>query len=244
VHEGVRVCALAGNLLCYNLYAPLVDRPRLRGQPEGFPNMLSRKKKLQLVAAFATLLLFAVGIGCNGFFVDPTLTGITVGPTATIQVGGTVQEGAVGTFNDGSTKTLGAGVNWNSGTPSTATVSTAGLVTGVAQGTAQITGSYKTQSNSATITVQLANIQSITVTPANQTIAQGTTEQFIAMANTASGPVDITNSATWNSSNTAAGTMNTTDGMFTAASGLTSTQITVISATSGGVVGQTNLTVQ
>ena len=41
------------------------------GFPEGFPNMLSSKKKLQLVAAFATLFLFAVGMGCNGFFVDP-----------------------------------------------------------------------------------------------------------------------------------------------------------------------------
>jgi hypothetical protein len=206
--------------------------------------MLSSKKKLQIVAAFATLLLFALGLGCSGFFVDPTLTGITVGPTATIQTKGTVQMSAVGTYNDGSTKTLGSGVQWSSATPSVATVSSSGVVTGVSTGTSAITGSFQTQSNSATITVQVANIQSITVTPANPTIAQGSTEQFKAMANTASGPVDITTSATWNSSNTAAGTMDTATGLFTAASGLTSSQTTVISATSGGIVGQTNLTVQ
>jgi len=206
--------------------------------------MLSSKKKLQLVAAFATLFLFALGVGCSGFFVDPTLTGITVGPTATIQTGKTVQMSAVGTFNDGSTKTLGSGLSWSSGTTSVATVSASGLVTGVAQGTAQITGSYKTQSNSATITVQLANILKITVTPANQTIAQGSPQQFTAMATTTSGPVDITNSATWNSSNSAAGNMDTATGLFTAASSLTTTETTVISASSGGVVGQTNLTVQ
>jgi len=151
---------------------------------------------------------------------------------------------AVGTYNDGSTKTLGSGVQWSSATPSVATVSSSGVVTGVSTGTSAITGSFQTQSNSATITVQVANIQSITVTPANPTIAQGSTEQFKAMANTASGPVDITTSATWNSSNTAAGTMDTATGLFTAASGLTSSQTTVISATSGGIVGQTNLTVQ
>ena len=49
--------------------------------------MLSSKKKLQLVGAFTTLFLFAVVVGCNGFFVDPVLTSITVGPTATINQG-------------------------------------------------------------------------------------------------------------------------------------------------------------
>jgi len=38
--------------------------------------------------------------------------------------------------------------------------------------------------------------------------------------------------------------MDTATGLFTAASSLTSAQTTVISATSGGIVGQTNLTVQ
>ena len=76
--------------------------------------MLSRKKKFQLVAAFATLFLFAVVVGCNGFFVDPVLTSIAVGPTATINQGNTVQESAIGTYNDGSTKTLSSGTQWSS----------------------------------------------------------------------------------------------------------------------------------
>ncbi len=76
--------------------------------------MLSSKKKLQLVAAFATLLLFATGVACNGFFVDPVLTSMTVGPTATINQGETVQESAIGTYNDGSTKILSSGVQWSS----------------------------------------------------------------------------------------------------------------------------------
>ena len=210
-----------------------------------FLNMLSRKKKLQLVSAFATLLLFALGVGCNGFFVDPTLTGITVGPTATIQTQGTVQMSAVATYNDGTTKTLGTGVQWNTGTPSVATVSSAGLVTGVTTGTSSITGSFQTQSNSATVTVQLANILKITVTPMNDTIAQSSgTLQFDAMATTSSGNQDITNSANWSSSNSAAGSIDPANGLFTAATGLTSNQTTIISASEGGVTGQTNLTVK
>lgn len=206
--------------------------------------MLSSKKKLQLVAAFATLLLFALGLGCNGFFVDPTLTGITVGPAATIQIKGTVQMSAVATYNDGTTKTLGSGVQWSSGTPSVATVSSAGLVTGVSTGTSSITGSFQTQSNSATITVQLANILKITVTPMNDSIPQSSGAlQFDAMATTSSGTQDITNSASWSSSNTAAGSIDPASGLFTAATGLTSNQTTTISAAEGGVTGQTNLTV-
>src|ERR1700684_836865 len=98
--------------------------------------MLSSKKKFQLVAAFATLFLFALGIGCSGFFVDPVLTSIAVGPTATINQGATVQESAVGTYNDGSTKTLGSGVQWSSRTSTVASVTSAGLGTGTSPGPA------------------------------------------------------------------------------------------------------------
>jgi hypothetical protein len=206
--------------------------------------MLSSKKKLQLATAFATLLLFAMGVGCKGFFVDPTLTGITVGPAATIQTAGTVQMSAVATYNDGTTKTLSTGVLWSSATPSVATVNSSGLVKGLTSGTSSITGSYQTQTNSATITVQLANILKITVTPANKTIsASSGTLQFDAMATTASGNQDITNSANWSSSNTAAGTIDSASGLFTAATSLTSNETTTISATEDGITGQTNLTV-
>jgi len=206
--------------------------------------MLSSKKKIQLVSAFAALLLFAVIVGCNGFFVNPTLTGITVGPAATINTGSTVQMTAVGTYNDGSTNTLGSGVNWSSGTTSVATVNNAGLVTGVSSGTSSITGSFQTQTNSATITVQLANITKITVTPQTDSISQSSgTLQYDAMATTSSGTQDITNSASWASSNTAAGSIDPASGLFTAASDLTSNQVTTITATEDGVTGQATLTV-
>jgi hypothetical protein len=118
-------------------------------------------------------------------------------------------------------------------------------VTGVSSGTSSITGSFQTQTNSATITVQLSNITKITVTsgsPPVTSIPQGETQQFDAMATTSSGTQDITDSASWASSNTAAGTIDA-NGLFTAATGLTSNQTTTITATEDGVTGQETFTV-
>ena len=37
---------------------------------------------------------------CDGFFVDPLLTGLAVGPSATIQTGSTIQMSAIGSYCD------------------------------------------------------------------------------------------------------------------------------------------------
>lgn len=163
--------------------------------------MLSRKKKLRIGVAIAALLLFAAAVGCSGFFVDPVLTSITVGPTATINEGGTVQESAVGSYNDGSTKSL-SNVQWSSDTESVATISSSGLVTGVSPGTSTITGASGTVSGTATITVALQNVTGITVSPTSRSIkANGGTGTFTAMATIAGGsPVDVTATATWSAS--------------------------------------------
>lgn len=163
--------------------------------------MLSRKKKIKIISGIGTLLLFAAGIGCSGFFVDPVLTSITVGPTATINQGGTVQESAVGSYNDGSSKSL-TNVQWSSDTQGVATVNTGGLVTGVSPGTATITGASGTVSGTATITVALQNVTGITISPTSRSIkANGGTGQFTAMATIAGGsPVDVSATATWTAS--------------------------------------------
>jgi len=60
------------------------------------------------VTAVGVLAVVSVLLSSNGcdFFVDPVLTGMAVGPSATIQTGNTVQMNAVGTFNDGSQNDL------------------------------------------------------------------------------------------------------------------------------------------
>jgi len=160
--------------------------------------MLSGKKKLEILAAFATLVLFAVGVACNGFFVDPVLTSVTVGPSTTIDQGGTVQESAVGTYNDGSTKSLN-NVQWSSDTESVATISSSGLVTGVSVGQTTITGASGTVSGTATIMVNLTNVTALKISPSTANIAVNGTATLFAYATVTgdNNPVDVSPNATW-----------------------------------------------
>lgn len=168
--------------------------------------MLSRNKKLQLASAFATLLLFALGVGCSGFFVDPVLTSIAVGPTATIQQGATVQESAIGTYNDGSTKSLGSGVQWSSSDATAASVNSSGLVTGNSQGSATITAAFQATSGTSSITVNLGNVTALITKPAGTVSIKGNGGQqdFTALATVTgeSSPVDVSSTATWTLSDT------------------------------------------
>ncbi len=201
--------------------------------------MLSSKKKIQIVAAIATLLVFALGLGCSGFFVDPVLTSIAVGPTATINQGATVQESAVGTYNDGSTKTLGSGVQWSSSDASFASVTNSGLVTGVAPGAATITAAYQTTSGTSSITVSLGNVTALNITPQSGTVTiNGTSAAYFANA-TVSGdstPVDVSPTATWTTSDPTNITITvpTTTGVgatFTAGSATPPGEVVTITAT-------------
>src|SRR2546428_2931255 len=198
--------------------------------------MLTAKRKLYLCLVFIALLGMIFAVGCRGFFVNPTLTTVTVGPsTPSIQQGKTLQMTATGTFDDGSTKTLTTSVLWSTSDVATATVSTSGVVTGVAPGTATITATSGTVSGSTSVTVTVANLISIAVTPTNPSIKQGATQQFKATGTIqGGGTVDLTSSVSWNSSNPSAATIDA-NGLATAQA-VTVTQTTNITATSGSIV--------
>jgi len=163
--------------------------------------MSSTKQELRLAGAFAVLAIFAFSLGCRGFFVNPTLTTVTVGPTGfNLPVGSTQQMTATGTFNDGSTKTLTSGVVWTSSDPTVATVTVGGLVTGVAAGTATITAQSGTITGQSSITVSLTNVTGITITPTTGNVkTNGGTVTFKALA-TISGsstPIDVSAQVNW-----------------------------------------------
>ena len=190
-------------------------------------------------------LALAFGAGCRGFFVNPTLSTLTVGPTTpTFQQGSTLQMAATGTYNDGTTQDLTSKAFWSTSDSTIASINTTGLVTGVSPGTATITAASGTVSGSTTVTIALANITSIAVTPTSSSTPVGTTVQFHATATLAGGTTqDITSSVTWSSSNTSAGTIDAS-GLFTSVTtGIPPNQITTISATSGVITGQATLTV-
>jgi alpha-tubulin suppressor-like RCC1 family protein len=85
--------------------------------------------------------------------------------------------------------------------------------------------------------VSIATLQTITVRPANSTIANGTTESFVAIGTFSDGSTqDLTGRVTWSSSNLAVATMN----------GRTATAVslgqTTIMAALGSIAGSTSLT--
>src|SRR6476661_2376383 len=158
--------------------------------------MLPKKSKLRLVGACAVLACLALAVSCTGFFVSPTLTGVSVGPQGlSLTLNQTWQMSATGTYNDGTQKTLNSGVTWSSSDASTVSVGqTSGIVTGLKTGSATITaasGSCSACSGSTTVTVVLTGVTSVLVSPSNQTVKIGSTPvYFTAKAN---GTIDITN---------------------------------------------------
>jgi len=203
-----------------------------------------------LAARPLVLGVLILGIGCDGFFVDPVLTGMTVGPGVTIQTGTTVQMSAVGSFDDGSQKKLTSHVFWSSGSPNVATVSASGLVTGVGPGQSSITGVSETVSGSATVTVTIGGLTSIQVTTKDgaSNITYGSSEQFVATGTANGHQIDITNSVVWstNPSSIPNISIDATSGLLTTTSGPTSVAQFDVTATdqSTGISDSINFVVR
>jgi len=164
-------------------------------------NMSSMKSKLRLVCAFAALATLALAVSCRGFFVNPTLTGVSVGPQGlTLNVNETWQMTATGTYTDGLQKTLNHGVVWSSSDGNTVSVGqTSGMVTGVQTGSATITassGGCSACTGSTSVSVVLTGVTSITVSPSSNTATINTTAAFFT-ATAYPGGIDITQNATW-----------------------------------------------
>ncbi len=152
--------------------------------------------KRRVIGAFAVLAALALAASCTGFFVNPTLTGVTVGPQATLNINQSIQMQATGTYSDGTQKQLNSGVTWSSSDSGAVSITPSGLATGLTIGSATITGSAGSCSactGTTTVTVALQGVTSITITPNSQSVtATGNPVFFHALAN---GATDITNPA-------------------------------------------------
>jgi Bacterial Ig-like domain (group 2) len=170
-----------------------------------------------------------------------TLASIAVTPNpASVGIGGTVQFTATGTFSDSSTANISSQVTWKSATPAVATISAAGLATGVTLGTSNITATLGAiVSPVDVLTVTPPTLQSITVNPANPTIALGATVGFTATGKYTDGSSAPLSSVTW-----ASGTMGTATILANGIAVSQATGTSTITATLNGVNGTTLLTVQ
>lgn len=170
-----------------------------------------------------------------------TLQSIDITPDQpTINVGGEVQLIATGTFTDGTTQDL-QNATWTSSASGFASVSAAGLVKGVAETAVPVTieASIGNIKDAVLVTIDPALLVSVGVTPADSTIAAGTTQQFTATGTYSDGSTQDLSGVLWDSDNEAVATIGAATGVAKAlTSGTTS-----ISADSGTMSGSTSLTV-
>jgi hypothetical protein len=172
----------------------------------------------------------------------PRVTGVTVTPSTTsIQVGGTVTLVANVSIDSGS---IARTVTWSTSAANIATVSAAGVVTGVAPGTAVITATSTvdpTKQGTAAVTVTNVDpgVRSVTVQPPSAILAPGQTLQAVANVDANAG---VARTVTWATSAAAVATVSAT-GIITAVAPGSAT-ITAASTVAPSVVGAIAITVR
>lgn len=172
------------------------------------------------------------------------LTSITVTPAnANIPLGIAQQYTATGSFSDSSMQDITGVVTWQSSSTSVASITVSGLATGLNIGTTNISATLGAVTGSAPLMVNAANLSSITITPANASIAQGTTIQLTATGTFNDGGThNLSHQVSWSSSDTTVATIGASTGVVIGQP-RTVTGTTIITATLGSVTQTTNLTV-
>ncbi len=178
--------------------------------------------------------------------VAPVVTGVEVTPAnVNVAKGLTQAMTATAKFSDDSTRdvTTDAGTLWSSAAPAIASVSSTGVVTAVANtGTVAIRASFSGFQGSALITATNATVVSAAISPAMPSIPKGAKQALKLTAVLSDGsPSDLTEDATWSSSNSAVATVDNTVGKRGEVTMLASTGETTITATAGTVVRTTKV---
>lgn len=162
-------------------------------------SFVQARSAIKVLVAAGVLLLIALASSCEGFFVDPALTAITITPpTPSIVQDTSVQMTATGTYEDGSVKNITGHVSWTTSDVTKVVVSSTGLATGISAGSATISASSANMSGSTTVGVTIASLVSIQVTPSTVSAITGQTVPFRATGTFAGGGTeDITDAVVW-----------------------------------------------
>ena len=192
------------------------------------------KQATGLVTIAALIVLAGCGGGGSQSGGNAVLNSIQLSSASTsVPAGLTLLLTATGGYSDGSSKDVTRSVSWASSDNSVATVDTAGVVTGKAQGPVTITASSSSVTGTMAVSVKGGVVKNLTgVTPASATIAARTQQQFRAFATLSDGTTsDVTRLVTWTMSPADTGSISNvapTQGLVTAGSpAATATDATV-----------------
>lgn len=189
-----------------------------------------------LAAGTTTITATSAGIvGAANVLVLAPVAAIELTPgSASLLTAETLQLNA--TLRDASGTTLLRPINWTSDNPAVGTVSSAGLVSGIAAGQTTIRATSEGVGGSMQVTI-LARIASVTVTPATTSVLIGNRIQLSAVAADADGNV-LDRTILWSSSRPDVATVNAGGEVTAIAAG-----ISEVTATSGQRAGRASVTV-
>lgn len=169
------------------------------------------------------------------------LVSIVVTPAnPSISKGTTQQFVAMGAFADMTMRDISTLVTWSSMDMAIATISAQGLATGVGVGSSTISASLMGQTGTTLLSVTMASLTSVAITPANPSVAKTTTQQLTATGTYSDGSTqNLTAMATWASSDTTVATISNAMGTQGLATGIAIGNTTI----SASVSGKTAMTV-
>lgn len=176
----------------------------------------------------ATISVVAMPVG--SVTVSPSSADVTVGRTVTLSA--TVRDTSGAVVGDRS-------VTWKSSDAAVATVSAAGVVTGVTPGTVTITATSETRSGSAAVTVKPVPVATVTLDPTSVTLEAGQAATLVATTKSADGTVLTGRTVTFSSDDVSVARVSS-DGVVTGVAPGAAT----ITATSEGKTATATVTVQ
>jgi uncharacterized protein YjdB len=156
---------------------------------------------------------------------------------AAVRVGGTVLIRAQ-PFDAENVALVGRRVTWTSSDPTVARVDNLGTVTGVAPGAVTVVATCEGRAAQSAVTITLPPIQTVTVTPSQDTLAVGTDRQFAATLRDAAGVALVGRLVVWSSGNLTVAAVSATGNVIALQPGTA-----LISASSEGRVGTATVVV-
>jgi uncharacterized protein YjdB len=168
----------------------------------------------------------------------PVVASVSVSPSSSSLYPGRTKQ-LTATLKDASGNILsGTPVSWTTSSSGVASVSSSGVVSGVAVGSATITAAAGGQSGTASVTVSAPVVASVSLSPSSATMAPGETTQLTATARDAGGTV-LSVGVSWATTDPAVASVSSS-GLVTANANGSAT----IKATAGGVSGAAAVTVE
>ena len=135
---------------------------------------------------------------------------VSIAPPSVNLVIGTTQQLTATTLDSVGNALTGRVVTWATSDSTKARVSTSGLATAVAAGTATITATSEGKTGTSVFTLALPPVATVAVAPLAASVAFGATQALTATLKDAGGNVLTGRTVTWSSSNTSVATVSST----------------------------------